>query len=159
LLPSISLTRPGFGRRPAVATAGFAQRKVCDCLVVLTGEPEQRRPIGRREGDHGPVRRDDRAVILGPAALAECGAIEAEHGRKIERRLDVSRPDEGRILRGHQAPPVGERQTHVFGHFALEGSACGPCQHRDGVAEQALTEIVRGATVPDRPPGLVDIVV
>jgi hypothetical protein len=40
----------------------------------------------------GPARR--RAVILRPAALAQLEAVEAEHSRKIERRLDVNRLDE-----------------------------------------------------------------
>jgi hypothetical protein len=58
------------------------------------GEPEQRGPIGGREGDHGAAGLDDCAVILRPAALAQLEAIEAEHACEIERRLDVKRLDQ-----------------------------------------------------------------
>src|SRR5262249_2634605 len=115
---------------------------------VLMREPEQRRSIRCHERDRGPIRRDDRAVILGPAALVQLDAIEGERASGLEGRLDMKRLDEGRILRRRADPGVWQRQTG--GAIAVRlGGRC------YGGAEQALGDLAFG-TIGNGPRRRVD---
>ncbi len=90
---------------------GLMLRQVGDGPAVLMDEPQLRRSIGGRERGFRPVWRDDRAGVLAPAASAELGAIEAEHSRESERRLEVKRLDVERVLRRRDEPGLGPRQA------------------------------------------------